>query len=69
MDVKTLVEEISHLEYDDRLTFLEKTIETLRTEPSKILEEAAMLLQKDYVKDKELTAFTSIDFENFYEAR
>lgn len=69
MDVNTLIEEISHLEFDDRLTILEKTIETLRNEPSKILEEASIILQKDYENDKELTSFTSIDFEDFYEAR
>jgi len=33
------------------------------------LSNAADQLYVDYISDKELTAFTNIDFEDFYEAR
>ena len=33
------------------------------------LNKAAMALQSDYKTDKDLTALTSIDFEDFYEAK
>lgn len=33
------------------------------------LELAANELYSDYVNDKELTAFTSLDFDNFYETK
>jgi hypothetical protein len=33
------------------------------------LELAVEALYDDYVNDKELTAFTSLDFDNFYETK
>jgi len=33
------------------------------------MEIAAEALYEDYKDNKELTAFTNLDFENFYEAR
>jgi len=38
-------------------------------ELKKQMENAVDTLMDDYRSDKELTAFTKIDFENFYEAR
>ncbi len=69
MDVKTLVEEISHLPYEDQLFIVEKTTETLKGEQSNRLKKAVDVLLHDYVNDKDLTAFTSLDIENFYEAK
>lgn len=33
------------------------------------MEKAAAALLGDYKNDQELTAFTNLDFENFYEAK
>jgi len=33
------------------------------------MKKAADVLYEDYLTDKELTAFTNLDFENFYETR
>ena len=41
-----------------------KSVESLQNE---ILEKAAKTLLDDYVNNKELTAFTSLDGENFYD--
>jgi hypothetical protein len=45
-------------------------IHTVRKEEQKItMQKAAELAYDDYKNDKELTAFTRLDGENFYEAR
>lgn len=47
-----------------------KAAKTLKREKAiHPLEIAANELYNDYANDKELTAFTTIDFENFYEAK
>jgi len=38
-------------------------------EDSNQMSKAANLLMSDYKTDKELTAFTNLDYEDFYEAR
>ncbi|MBX2929477.1 MAG: hypothetical protein KF852_16725 [Saprospiraceae bacterium] len=48
----------------------EETIKSIKTEEmSRQMELAANELYGDYTNDKELTAFTSLDFEDFYETR
>ncbi|TAH20105.1 MAG: hypothetical protein EAZ08_06850 [Cytophagales bacterium] len=46
-------------------------IENLKvdTEQKNILASAAQVLLDDYLHDEELTAFTTLDHENFYEPR
>ena len=49
---------------------IEKTIHSIRMqEDSNQMSKAANLLMSDYKTDKELTAFTNLDYEDFYEAR
>jgi hypothetical protein len=48
---------------------VEKTLEAIRQEKKLSLKEAANLLYNDYKSDKELTIFTQLDTEPFYEAR
>ncbi|TAG91274.1 MAG: hypothetical protein EAZ20_03405 [Bacteroidetes bacterium] len=50
---------------------MQKYVEESRNEweTSHQLEFAANALYSDYKNDKELTAFTSLDFEHFYEAK
>ena len=38
-----------------------------QTKQEQLLETAAKLLKKDYSEDREITAFTNIDSEDFYE--
>lgn len=53
-----------------RIYVIEKTIHSIRKqEDANLLKKAADSLLVDYKSDTELTAFTNIDFEDFYEAK
>jgi hypothetical protein len=57
------------LPFNERLRVIEKAIKTLHQTTDTQLETAAKALLSDYKKDKNLTAFTALDFEKFYEKR
>lgn len=69
MSSKEILQDIKRLPFHERLTVIEKALKTLHESDEMQLENAAKVLLADYKKDKDLTAFTSLDFENFYEAR
>jgi hypothetical protein len=49
---------------------MKKTIHSIRNQEDKnSMEKAAEFLLSDYKNDTELIAFTSLDFEDFYEAK
>lgn len=65
-----LVQEIHQLPLAKRFYILEETIKSIKKEEVQHqMELAAQELYDDYANDKELTAFTSLDFEDFYEAK
>ncbi len=65
-----LIKEIQNLPIQKRIYVIEKTIQSIRKqEDSNQLRKAADMLYSDYLSDKELTLFTNLDFENFYETR
>ena len=65
-----LIREIQRLPISKRLYVVEETIKSIKKEEMQHqMELAANDLYNDYVNDKELTAFTSLDLEKFYEAR
>ncbi|HMY85392.1 MAG: hypothetical protein KDC31_07065 [Saprospiraceae bacterium] len=65
-----LIREIQRLPISKRLYVVEETIKSIKKEEMQHqMELAANDLYNDYVNDKELTAFTSLDLENFYEAK
>ncbi len=69
-----ILKEIQKLPTSERITVLEKTLRMIKKEVSHPkdrdnLAKAAKALMLDYKNDKELTSFTNIDFEDFYEAR
>ncbi len=76
MTQKQILEEMKNLTVEERLTILEATLSMIREDlrqrrerkddRKKILTEAASALLKDYNTDKELTAFTVLDSEDFY---
>ena len=52
------------------MLIVEKVLKNIREASiKKNLEEAADALLEDYESDKELTAFSSIEYEQFYETR
>jgi len=53
-----------------RIYIIEKTIHSIRTQEDKnTMKKAADALYADYKTDNELTAFTNLDFVDFYEAK
>ena len=70
MKTTELIKEIQKLPVRKRIYVMERAIRLLRKqEEANQMEIAAESLYEDYKNNKELTAFTNIDFENFYEAR
>ena len=70
MRTNDLIKEIQRLPIQKRMFVIEKTIHSLRKhEDTNSMKKAADSLYADYVSDKELTAFTNLDFQDFYEAR
>ncbi len=65
-----LIQEIKLLPLANRFYVVEETIKSIKKEEMGLqMELAANELYEDYVNDKELTVFTSLDFENFYETK
>jgi hypothetical protein len=72
MNPTQIISEISHLSLAEKLYIMEMIVQSIRkeTQPSSSdLERAASLLWSDYKEDKELTAFTALNGEDFYETK
>jgi len=70
MKTKELIQEIQKLPVTKRIFVIERTMQLMRKQEEKNrLTKAADALCADYKTDKELTQFTNLDYENFYEAR
>jgi hypothetical protein len=69
MSTKEIIQSIKQLPFNERLIVIEKALKTLHESADKDLNNAAKVLMFDYETDKELIAFTDIDFDKFYEAR
>ena len=70
MRTNEILKEIKRLPIKKRIYLIEKAIHSIREQEEKDqMKKAVDSLYKDYENDKELTAFTNLDFEDFYEAR
>lgn len=70
MRTNEIIREIKRLPISKRIYVVEKTIQSIRTQEDRsAMKEAADLLYADYDIDKDLTAFTNLDFVDFYEAK
>jgi hypothetical protein len=70
MQTLDLIREIQRLPLTKRFIVIEETIKSIKKEEmGNQMELAADELYSDYVNDKDLTAFTSLDFDNFYETK
>jgi hypothetical protein len=70
MSTQEILSEINRLPLQDRLLIIEKTLEVIRAnELDQQLSVATEVMKAEYRSNKELTAFTSLDLEDFYEAR
>jgi len=69
MTTANIIRELDRLPLTDKLFVIEQTLKSIRTEKEKSLKAAVESLYDDYKTDKELTAFTMLDKEPFYETR
>ena len=69
METLDIITAINNLSAADKLLVIEKTIHSLRENQLNELSMAAESLEDEYRTNKELTVFTSLDIENFYEPR
>jgi hypothetical protein len=70
METTAIIKEINNLPTHKRMFIVEQVVHSIRFNNEKSsLKEAADSLYNDYKNDKDLTAFTQLDCENFYEAR
>lgn len=69
MTANAIIKEISKLTITEKLLLVEKTLRSIRQEKEHSLHSAADTLYNDYRTDKDLTAFSVLDAQSFYEAR
>ena len=70
MQTLEIIQEIQRLPITKRFYVVEETIKSIKKEEiNHQMELAAKELYIDYISNKDLTVFTSLDFENFYEAK
>ncbi|HNC39520.1 MAG TPA: hypothetical protein PK492_09150 [Chitinophagaceae bacterium] len=70
MQTTDLIHEIQRLPLTKRILVLEEIVKSIKKEEAQNhMEMAAEALYEEYVNDGELTAFTSLDLENFYETK
>ncbi|HCI54946.1 MAG TPA: hypothetical protein PLN06_05830 [Bacteroidales bacterium] len=70
MRTNDIIKEIQRLPVSERIYVVEKIIRSIRTQEDKnVMKKAANALYADYKTDNELTAFTNLDFVDFYEAK
>lgn len=69
MSVKEIIRAINHLPVNERLLIIEDAVHSIRNHSDNMVHEAVELLYNDYKTDKELTSFTALDLEKFYEAK
>lgn len=70
MRTNEIIKEIKRLPVSKGIYVVEKAIHSIRMqENAKTLENAANALYSDYKNDIELTAFTNLDFVEFYETK
>jgi hypothetical protein len=70
METREIIRAIKKLPVSKRILIVERTLKTIReSETRKRMIIAVDSLLDDYQNDKELTAFTLLDYEGFYEAK
>lgn len=69
MSTREIIQSIKQLPFNKRLLVIERVLQSVQESTDTQLEKAAKVLLDDYKNDKNLTAFTDLDFETFYEAR
>ncbi len=63
-----LLDQIYRLPVRERMLIVERTIHSIRAEKTHTVK-AVALMAGEYCNDSELTAFSQLDMEDFYETR
>lgn len=70
METADIIKQIEQLPIETRMLIIEKILRSIREKESKEkMSEAVKELREEYKTNKDLTAFTDIDFDNFYESK
>ena len=70
MSITEILNEINLLPPKEKIWLIQQTLKSLQDTTSRNeLMIAADAMEEEYRTNKDLTVFTDIDFENFYEAR
>jgi hypothetical protein len=70
METREIIKAIKKLPVSKRMLIVERTLKTIReSETRERMVKAVESLIEDYKNDKELVAFTQIDYESFYETK
>jgi len=69
VETTDIIREISRLPVSQRLLIVENIVRSLRLEKEQPLEKAPSKIYSDYLTHKDLTVFTQLDCEQFYETR
>ncbi len=70
METREIIKAINKLPVSEKMLIIEQTLRSIRDkETAKRLKNAADALYKDYEDNPELTVFTVLDCEKFYETR
>lgn len=70
MQAINIIQEIQLLPLDKKFWIVEETLKAIKKEETnRLMELAVSELYADYATDKELTAFTKLDLEHFYETK
>jgi hypothetical protein len=70
METREIIRAIKKLPVSKRMLIVERTLKTIReSETRERMVKAADSLFEDYKKDKQLIAFTQLDYEGFYETK
>ena len=69
METMNIMRNIGRLPVSQQMLIAEHIIHSIRREDQSPMKKAVELLHKDYLTDKDLTVFTQLDCEDFYETR
>jgi hypothetical protein len=69
MEALEIIHNVNRLPLSQQMLIAERIIHSIRIKEQPSLEVAAERLYADYMTDKNLTVFTQLDCEDFYEAR
>jgi hypothetical protein len=69
METLEIIRNVNRLPLSQQMLIVERIIHSIRKKEQPSLETAAEYLYADYMTDENLTVFTQLDCEDFYETR